>query len=177
MAPLPLLNDGSSIISKLSPRGSEGTEDAGAALHHLFNLRGICSPAVYHNALQLSRSGGQRHESSDTVWFELVTEVCFKTGWAPFSPLNKAGKNAEWGNTEWKKNSAPSFLLFSFYIFFFFTTYSVFVLLLSQSHSLASNINLHVTSDIHVNPVNLTVVPVSYSWLLKQVQPKENIKC
>lgn len=80
MAPLPPLNDGSSFISELSPRGSEGTEDIRAALHHLFNLRGICRAAAYYNAPQPSWSGGQRHESSDMVWFELVTEVCFKTG-------------------------------------------------------------------------------------------------
>lgn len=66
-----------------------------------------------------------------------------------------------------EKRLPPSFMLFSFYIFFFFSTYSVFLFcsFLNPSSLQALHINLHVTSVFHFNPVKFTVVPVSFSGL------------
>lgn len=102
MAPLPLLNDSSSFISELSPCGNEGTEDirveAGrAALHHLFNLQGIWRAAVYYNALQPSLSGGERHESSDMVWFELVTRGLLQNGVSAILTIEQSGEKCREG--------------------------------------------------------------------------------
>lgn len=58
----------------------------------------------------------------------------------------------------------PSFLLFSFYIFLHVFSIFLFCSFNNPSPS-ASQINRHVTSVSHSNPVKLTVVTVSYTEL------------
>lgn len=101
------LNDSSAFISKLSPWGNEGIEDiwgeaSRGTVHHLFHLQGIWRAAPYYNDLQPCRSGGERLESSDMVWFELVTRGLLQNEVSAILTIHKVKKNAERGNREWK---------------------------------------------------------------------------
>lgn len=151
MAPLPLLNDSSSFISKLSPRGNEGIEDIGgeagrAALHHLFHLRGIWRAAADYNDLQPSRGGGERHESSDMVWFELVTRGPLQNGVSAILTIHKAEENAERGDGGWKNFSLQVSCCFLF-IPSSFSTYSValFFCSFNKSSLSASQVSFSLT--------------------------------
>lgn len=93
-----------------------------AALHHLFHLRGIWRAEVHYSALQSPvRAEEERGESSDMVWFELVTRSLLRDGVSTILTIHKAEKYAEregrGGGREWKKNSPSKFPAASFFFY------------------------------------------------------------